>query len=66
LSTTQLLDALLLVVFAIEADADTNPRVIFNSVLFVSTFLVQVLGILIRLSLNDESALSGGNKHFKY
>jgi hypothetical protein len=61
LSTTQLLDTLLLIVLAVEGDADTNTGVVLNALsglLLIGIFT----GTLISLSLNDETSTASWYK----
>jgi len=65
LTTTQLLDTLLLVVLAVERDTDTDTSVIFDTLtwLFVRVFIVSVA--LIGLALDDQTATASGDQALK-
>jgi len=61
-----LLDTLLVVMLAVEADADANARVIFHALApFVFRLVVRLLRT-IRLSLDDQPPPPGGDELLKH
>lgn len=65
LTAAQLLDALLVVVFAVEADADADAGVVldaFAPCVVVGVVVVVVLRLAIGLALDDETAAAGGDE----
>jgi hypothetical protein len=64
LTTRKLLDSLLFIVFAVEADADAHPGIVFNrfSSLFVFRIFVALGCGAVGFPLDNESSATGRNQ----
>lgn len=56
LTTTQLLDALLVIMLAVERDTDTNTRIVLHTLTLLLIRLVVFTSALISFTLNNQAA----------
>lgn len=69
LSTTELLNALLIIMLAIEADADSNTDIVLHTlacILIVRINLLTRASRMVCLALDDETTTTCRNKLFKH
>src|SRR3954447_25806505 len=65
LSTTQLLDPLLIIVLAIKADTDANPDIVLDtlaSFLIIGVNIILGSRVAVRLALDNEATTAGRNQ----